>query len=551
MDTDKNNLLMGYLPLAALIIVAFLVVNPYLFQNSLDSPSPNSYLASDAYYHLAYIVDVIKVGNYNYESLFYTGYSEEKVSPVEPPLVVFYIAFLSNLLGVPPHVAALFGLLLSLILAISTVYIILKRYSSAWSIVFLPLTLFLFIHPFSALITWGFWKACTMYFILVTCLIIFVSKLNWKKVPLLIVIASSLILASPALLPYFLILFVLKLIIEKSELKKNFYLLAASGITTLIVTVHYFLNYALARTHIGENKIMNMLGVQKGYELYGANVYTSHFGIWWYIALVGFVYALIYLFQNYNHRETYNFKTILLFSLFFVIFLLPAIGVTRIYQFRLLWPLFVAVFVGLAIYLGLTFAKKVKSFPIEWGAVIVSAILTIGMLNYLPFSKTNQSITTDEQWDAYMYLHYQTPQNSTLLIVDPTPNQIGVKFSADRRLYFYSSDEFIKADQEQKALINTIPIFNCVSPERSRSGLNIYPNTQLIKWCKDIKKKLHPICFYNYIYINKQFSSQAQVNLMQNFISSINMSNFEKVKEGQLVLLLKNNHVCENQGVQA
>ncbi|MEK6939057.1 MAG: hypothetical protein AABX04_08515 [Nanoarchaeota archaeon] len=551
MDTDKKNSWWGYLPLVALIVVAFSVANPYLFQNSLDSSSPNSYHANDAYAHLAYIVDVLKVGNYNHEAQFYIGFNGAELSPREPPLLFFYIGFLSNLLRIQPHVAALFGLFLGLILAISTIYIILKKYSLTWAIAFLPLTLFLFTFPFSALITWGFWKACTMYFILVTSLMFFVSKLDWKKVPLLVILVSSLILASPALLPYFLLLLGIKLILEKKEFKTNLYLLAAAGISTLIITFHYFLNYSLARTATGQNKIMDMLGFMKGYELYGANAYASHFGMWWYMALIGFVYALIYLFQDYKNREAYNFKVMILFLLLFIIFLLPAIGVTRIYQFRLLWPLFVAVLAGLAIYLGLTFAKKVKNFSIEWGAVVISAILIIGMLNYLPFSKTNQAITSSEQWDAYIYVHQQTPKNSTLLLVDSVMSQESIMLSSGRRLYYYAVWEMQKMLENKDEIKDTPPAFYCAIPEKSRTGFSIHTNEKLIQWCKEKQGKNIPSCAYDYIYINKQFSSQAQVDLMKNFIGSINMSNFEKVKEGAQVLLLKNKQICTNKDVEA
>lgn len=552
MEINKKSLWWGYLPLVALIAVAFLVVNPYLFQNSLDSSSPNSYHANDAYAHLAYIVDVLEVGNYNHESQFYVGFNGAQLSPREPPLLFFYIGFLSNLLGIQPHVAALFGLFLGLILAISTIYIILKKYSLTWAILFLPVTLFLFTFPFSALITWGFWKACTMYFILTTSLVFFVSKLDWKKAPLLAILTSSIILASPALLPYFLLLLVLKLILEKLVWKKNFYILAVSGITTLIITIHYFLNYSLARTATGQNKIANLFGFVQGYELYGANAYTSHFGIWWWIALIGFAYALIYLVQHYKDKETYNYKNVLLFSLIFIVFLLPAIGVTRIYQFRLLWPLFVAVFVGLALYLGLTLAKKVKSFPTEWGAVIISVILIIGMFSYLPFSKTNQSITSNEQWDAYTYVHQQAPKDATLLVVDSVMYQEQVMLSSGRKAYYYAPGQFQKALESKIEIKDLPPGFYCAIPERSREGLfNVHTNEQLTQWCKDKQGKVIPSCAYDYIYINKQVSSQAQADLLQNYINSLEMVNFEKVKEGQQVLLLKNNKVCENKGVQA
>ena len=551
MDTDKKSLWLSYLPLVALILIAFLIVNPYLFQSSLDSPSPNSYYANDAYAHLAYIIDVIEVGNYNHESQFYIGFNGAQLSPREPPLMFFYIAFLSNLLGIQPHVAALLGLFLGLILTISTFYIILRKYSLTWAIAFLPVALFMFTHPFSALITWGFWKACTMYFILITSLVFFVSKLEWKAVLLFIIVISSLILSSPALLPYFLILFGLKLILEKTNWKRNFLIFAVSGITTLIITIHYFLNYSLARTSTGQNKIMEMLGFMKGYELYGANAYASHFGIWWYVALIGFVLALVYLFQHYKSRDNYNFKVILMFSLFFVIFLLPTVGVTRIYQFRLLWPLFVAIFVGLAIYLGLALVKKLKSFPTKIGALVISAVLIMGMLSYLPFPETNNSITSEEQWNAYMYLHYQTPKNSTLLVIDPVRPQERIMLSSGKRLYYYASGEFQKM-LENNTEIKDMPVsFYCAIPEKSRTGLKIYTNEKLILWCNSKRGRIIPICAYNYVYINKQFSSQAQVNLMQNFISSLDAGNFEKVKEGPQVLLLKNSRVCENEDVQA
>ncbi len=114
---QKHKEWLNYLPLIAVIIVIFYLVNPLFFQHTFYPSSPSNLLANDAYAHLAYINDVIEVGNYNHESQFYVGFSGDQVSPREPPLMLFYVAFIKNYLGIPSYAAAQFGLLLGIVLA--------------------------------------------------------------------------------------------------------------------------------------------------------------------------------------------------------------------------------------------------------------------------------------------------------------------------------------------------------------------------------------------------------------------------------------------------
>ena len=542
---QKHKEWLNYLPLIAVIIVIFYLVNPLFFQHTFYPSSPSNLLANDAYAHLAYINDVIEVGNYNHESQFYVGFSGDQVSPREPPLMLFYVAFIKNYLGIPSYAAAQFGLLLGIVLAISILYVLIKKYSLSWALGFLPATLFLFTFPFIAGITWGFWKAYFMYFILATALIFFLTELNKSRAALLVVVLSALILASPALLMFFLFLLFLKLLLEWPKLKQNFFTLLVTGLVTLTITIHYFLNYSVARTEGGtETKFLETLGIIGHYNLYAANPYASHFGWVWYIALIGFAYGIFWLVQNFKEKESYKYRLFTLSSYFFAIFLLPAVGITRIYQFRLVWPLFLALSVGLVIYLLVTLLKKKVAVSGTLLAAGISLVLFLILFFTLSFPTTNYSITSPEQWEAYTYLHDQTPKDATLLLIDPIMSQNSVALMANRKIHYFDAERFAKMVAENKTLLNYPSWYYCAYPEKSREGFKIYSTLDLKKKCEDAREKIVPLCAFDYLFMNKQFSSQQQIPLVQEFLSSINQSNWEKIKDSQQVLLLKNNKVC-------
>ena len=537
----KKGQYLRYVPLIILISLIFFVINPSFFQNSLDSSTPNSFLASDAYAHLAYIDDVIENGNYNHESQFYVGFTGDEFSPREPPLMLFYVAFISNLFGIESHVAALFGLLLGIVLSISIIYVILNKFNWILAVLFLPVTLFLFTNPFVAGITWGFWKAYFMYFILVVGFLFFLTKLTKERAILLVLILSSLILASPALLMFFLLLFTFKLILEWSELKRNIITLLITGITSLIITSHYFLNYYVARTSgSSESKLLSTLGFAEGYHLYGANPYASNFGIFWYVALVGFMLALFYLIQNWKNRGSYKYKTFFLFTSFFIIFLLPLIGLTRINQFRLVWPLFIAFFIGLTGYFIIIFlTKKIVKLNKSIITLFAFAILILLMFNILEFSDNNMSITSPEYWDNLMYLHD--------LIIDPSLTQNSIVLSANRRMHYYDFSHFSQAQEEQVGLEEINSHYYCAIPEKSRDGLTIYTNEDEIEYCERRRDSGAEICSYDYILINKQYYDQEHYILLSNFINTQISEDFEMVNYGDQIILLKNINICEEE----
>lgn len=539
----------GYFPLIIIIVIIFVILNSAFFQNTFYSPMPNSLHASDAYQDLAYLNDLVEVGNYNRESQFIIGFTGDTVSPIEPPLKVFYLAFISNLLGIPTYAAALFGLLLGTILSIGIIYTILKKCSFVWAMGYLPVTLFLFTFPFIAGITWGFWKAYFMFFVLTIAFLFFLTKLTPVKLAMFVITISGIFLASPAIFIFVLLLFVIKVLLEWSELKKNLLLSAISGIIIVILIFNFLLTFLVVREQQGSliQKILYSVGFQKGYHLYSATPYASNFGLFWYVAIFGFIYAHFYLFNNFKNRNNYKFKMSLLFVFFFIIFLLPSLGVTRVYQFRLVWPLYVSVFIGLIFYLSVTYIQKqlkVNNLIITSG--IVFLFFTGGMLFYLEFPKSNQSLTSLEQWDAYMYLKENTSKIALILVIEPAMAQNGILMVINRRVRYLDMDSFSNAARIGSNLGKVNPKFNCLIREKRHEGLKVFSNTELIRWCEAEQKKVYSICSYDYILIDKQFLDQQQVKLTQDFIESINITNFSVIKNGQ-VLLLENKRVCKNE----
>lgn len=537
--------LLRYAPLVIIILLGFSLVAPPFFNNSFQNPKPNSLLAGDAYGHLFYIESILRDGNYRsepQETLMFTGQSS--ATPAEPPLQFYYSAFLANLLEIPAHTAALLGLLLAVTAAFCTVYAMLAKYDYKLAVLSSPFFLFLFSYPFVAGITWGFWKAYFSYALLFISFAYFPAELKKRHTLPLALLISSVFIAHPTMGAYALFFLAIKAGLD--GLRRHAHIVFLILAISAALSLNYLLDSSI-RVEGGlsvADKVLKLAGYDPGYDLGGATPLYSNFGFLWYLAAAGFFYSAYLIFASGAEKQR---KIFVLFSLLFLVFLLSNAGFGRVYQFRLVWPLVVSVFIGLALYAPLDRIASLKAGALPSILLFFASLLLLFYSGFLNPPQGDFSILSGELWSAYRYIAADTPQTAKVLIIDPALTQPMVVLHTMRYTRYLDSASFLEmargntpvSEKETKVMCLMNPNFG-----GTRKGFRIIPGNVTIETaCRDKKTKT---CEFDYIVVNKMVKSNEEAGLLNGFLSEISRANYDVLENGQQALLLKNREVCTN-----
>ncbi len=526
-----------YLPLCIVLFLGFYLLAAPFFGNTFYLQRPSNLLAGDAYWHLFILGSVIEVGNYNFEPDALEGFTGEKLAPVEPPLVFYYSAFLANLLGIPSYVALQFGLLLGISLAFSAVYILFARYDFRLATAISPFFIIALSYPFIAGITWGFWKAYLSFLLFFFSLLLFPVRFTNGSLCLYALLLAAIMLSHPAIMPYAVIVLLLKVWLTPED-RTGSGLLKAAGVlaAAAALSVMFLLNYSKREGVSGATlagKVPELLGYAPDYHLFGATPFAAHFGVVWPLSLLGFALAVYFMLKLMAEKK-YLFRILALFSFLFLVFFMPLLGFGRVYQFRLVWPVVVSVFAGLPAYVLLRPVAKGRAWP--FFAAFLVALYALLSFGGLALPEGNSSLFTDEAWSAYKFVAEKTPQSSKVLIVDPVLTQDALVFYTKRYTRFldYSSFEEMARDgtpieEKEKKML-------CSLAETTRK------NEITKKACE--ARKMRP-CEFDYLLLNLQVRGEGDLKLMNGFLQSLG-NRYGKVAGGQQAIVLENSGVCKN-----
>lgn len=537
----------GYLPLAAVCLIGFFLVSEPFFNRTFYTEKPNNLLASDAYEHLLYVESIRDVGNYNYEPGEMVAFVKERLTPREPPLQMYYSAFLGNLLGIPSYVAAQFGLLLALFAAFSSVYILLARYDFRLAAVVSPFFLLSFNFPFIAGITWGFWKVYFSALLFFFSLLLFPVKFRGGALFLWALLLGAIFVSHPTLLIYGILVLLLRFLLYGEDRGRSGLLkFVAIGMAAAALSSVYLLDFIASRNVSGgtqDSGILEYLKAERGYNIMGPSTpLAGHFGYLWYLALLGFGLAVFFAFRL-RREKNYFFRVLVLLSFVFAILAAGPSFFGRVYQFRLVWPVIAAVFLGFPVYVLLKSLPPIKGKTWPYLAVFLLSLYLLFALNALNPSQGDYSILSGEQWAAYRFVAEKTPKDAKVLVVDPTLTQGAVLFNTrryTRHLDGWMFDEIVRdgtevADKETGIV--------CSPPENIRKGFSIVPNNVTKAACE---RKNTSICEFDYILTTLQVKREAEVGLLNRFFASLDPARYEVAYKGKQAIVLRNREVCRD-----
>ncbi len=530
-------------PLILIILLTAVINNRYFFSGTSNQGYPRSFLAQDTYWDLWRINQIEDTGSINIQAKVLTAFHPEKFVTADGPILHYAVFWFGELLGVENYVSVHVLLVFAYIAIISILYVLIHRVSQTWAWLSLPFMLACFQFPFVSTITWGFWRSFFAMFIFFTLLIFYPFRFGWRHVILFSFLLGTFLIAHPFIAPYIIMLLAFS-IFSKHKLKEGIIKFVSIGIGSAVLFFDYLMNFIAYRHGRPKGDILSNLGFFK-YTLYGADAKFSTLGIWWWVALLGFMASTIILMQK-KKMDIYKKQLIVIMSIVFLIYPLQEI-IPRLMQFRLSWPLILGVFIGFLLFQVFSLIRVPKDLS---GLAGFFCLLIILSLSFFSFPKMNTSIISRDLYGVFNYVKQNTNSDSTVLLIDPTLTQGVATLGTYRHTRYIPAGEFTKLPELNYNLSNITTNRACqfskslrkpTNLKKSGLGYGFIPQNLSDNLCK---KKQVRLCENDYLILNFQYYDQRQVDIMKNIVENLENSSFTEVLSRGNALLLKNNDPC-------
>ncbi|MBI4016512.1 MAG: hypothetical protein HY363_02350 [Candidatus Aenigmarchaeota archaeon] len=372
-----------------------------IWSHRISHDFPYAYLATDTFQHQTRAQWIKDAGNYQYEAPYYSAGFKDVVG-FYPPLFNHLAVILSHLSGQEVYDVIILLPVLAAITAILLLYYLIRPISSAYAVLCLPFASYIFyIKETLVAFFWGHWPAVVGdLFLFSTCIAItqWNKKNMWAVIGILLLgtvytHTASFIFATLFLL--FWLAYTRFIDTARHPAKID----VAKSLIVLGAGSAYFLNlFRQSWMIIHPFKLAPVTEWLGG----GGYLQFTHFGIVQYLVFTGIAAGL---FLAKKH-------TPLLISLFFLAAgLMNYVGFTiRSFNLRFFWPITLAPFFALPLYLALK--QITKKFLV---AVVIATIL------FALITQANYKRAIDQEgfmnkyiWENLMWLRANTPENSTV-----------------------------------------------------------------------------------------------------------------------------------------
>ncbi len=398
------------------ILVIIIIIGLYLglapFKGTLNHEYPTGYFASDPFWHQG-ASDCLSITD---QTAYYCSYmvmGHRDIPTFNPPILYHLTVIFAQISGLEIHDAIPFLTILSVILSILVIYLLAKEFNQIVALLTLPFTLLIFKSPFYTSFLWGQWLFIFGSFYLVALFWVISKIENDLEYDFVFL---SLFLTTLALLHFSELVFgglflLLYLTIKKwkwSILKRGIF----SGIIFGVLSFYYLVLFYASYIKKSDGETMT-LAIQKTASGF-PTVYFKDFGILLMILfgaglLIG---AYFLLFQRK--------KSIALLSCFFMFLIGYSNYIyfeNRAFQTRFFWPIYLAIFGGLLIYIMITLQKD-KIFSKEG---IVPYLVVFALIVCLAYFVNGQKIENDGlmdkgHWQGITFFH-NVPEESKVLFV--------------------------------------------------------------------------------------------------------------------------------------
>lgn len=510
-----------------------------LFQHSLNHEKPDQYGATDGFLYAMLSEYVAETGNFKY----YPQYSVEGFTdaiPHHPPILMHLAAMFAHTSGLSAYSSLSLIMGIFVLFGAFIMYLLIRSWNQKIAILAAPLFVFLYVSKFVVGYTWGEALLLMGTFFLIALFYI-MSKPELKPwwVPAGILIAASINThTSETIFFYGFAVFFLaaKFVLKqmtREELVKWLKMLALATILAVVLSFNYlpiFYNgyYKIAGGGYTSFKPMSP-------EEFGAIQVPPLQDFHWPVLMALLFGAAVAIILAKKNAHT----AILASGFMFLVGLSNYIGLHyRAFQTRFLWPIYLALFFGLAIYVIL---KQVRITSVLITAVVGIALAAVFSNAY--YSPIQTGAIYDGQWQGMKWLEQNTPDNSRVLFLFGDGYSQSARVLKRQAFQIEPSDygRFIGALPNRSMRIE--PVMIAEMKYLHRTGLFSFGYYALEKNMTDGFRPMD-ICSFDYYVVDKRsgYAPQLiQANLqVANTMIAHNMSG---VYQNDHLAILKNNNV--------
>ncbi len=416
--------------------------------NQLNHQYPIGFFASDSFQNYGIAEGLKEQGNYFYQPAAVAG-GYKDVPGLHYPIIYHLAVIFANLAGITTHDSLIFVAILLLLGTALTVYLLIRKFSKNAAILSLPLMLLASYGKFSLAITFGQHGLIAGSFFLAAFLWA-LTKFDLEEVIFLAIFLSASMLGhapefvfSVIFMAFYLLIKLLTKQFRLSYIKK----LMLIGISTFILTIYYYL--ILKGTWIAQGySKLEFVTVKQFMEgmAFPPVLFSQDFHL---AVLLAFGVGLVLAITLFAQKKESAFP-----ALIFLVMLgfSNYVGYGhKAFQQRFLWPIYMAAFVGLAIYFGVKLLLKKVTVVY---ALLIFLLLSAGIV-WAYSGKTQPSSMMDPyHWDSFIWIQKNVPKESTVYFFyqDFTTQHSLYYASSQRKSYVIEFQAFIEAVKNGKIL---------------------------------------------------------------------------------------------------
>ncbi len=389
-----------------------------IWAHQVDHGYPYAYNAADAFQHQARAEGILLIGDYEYEPM-------ERISGVfaefpgyYPPTVSQLGALWAAIPGLETYHTTPALVFLSIFVSGALMYFIIRRFNKIMALLSLPLYLYLFSTPVAMrYFTWGHWPGIfgQLFIFLLAWTVLERDMPGWILFILIALTGVFMAYTSYVIPTGIIILAALGLMLRNGELRMNRILTLALAAPVFLLIVSRF---AIIFINVW-GPLMEAQTVVRDWPGGGGAPVFAELGAIRLLVVCGAILSVVILSQQFLKKSVTKPLIILFGLVMFGLGYANAIGFhKRAFFVRLLWPIYLSVFLGILLYYA--GQMLLKQLGIKWNLALgvgVTAILLITIAATISKPSAGAGTMNQQLWDGITWLRDTTPENATFAVM--------------------------------------------------------------------------------------------------------------------------------------
>src|SRR3989338_60604 len=431
--------------IAAIILIAAIVLyhlSP-LFDHQLKHDFPYGMMASDTFQHQTRAESIKLMDNYKWEAPWIVAGFTDNPGFYQP--IMYHLGvLLSHLAGLETYDTAYYVIIFLLMLGMIGMYVLIRKFHPLVAFLSIPLMSLVFMQQPTIGLTWGHWPSIAAQGFLIGFLfsIMFHKEKGWWVIEGILLVGIFLAHSSEAIFAVIVLVIAAVILLVKGEWNKDdIASLAKAALLAGVISFWYGIIFWNTLRLMEPLRFIPLPAWNNPISLY-----LKDFGIILIVLVIGMALAAI--------TAKKKLHVPLLFSYIFIV-----LGYTnyigfgkRSFQFRMLWPVYLSLFFGIALY-SLIQALDKKARPIAAiGISLLFIFLFIGPVHAKALPHTvifnGPGLMDQQHWDAFEFIQENTPKDASIyFLYGDMYSQNAVLRNAERTHYQIDNDDYIASIQ--------------------------------------------------------------------------------------------------------